>query len=205
MEPYLQDSEFIDWQVPAIRQLAAQLSYGTTDTLQIAKACFEYVRDHIHHSWDYRQNPVTLKASDVLRHGTGYCYAKSHLLAALLRANAIPAALCYQRLTITEVPPFCWHGLNAVWLPSYGWYRVDARGNKPGVQAEFTPPVEHLAFELLHPGECDVPGFYAEPHPIILRVLQSCASVQEVFERLPETDVRDQQASDICVGAEITT
>jgi len=36
-------------------------------------------------------NPVTCKASDVLIYGTGYCYAKSHLLAALLRANAIPA------------------------------------------------------------------------------------------------------------------
>lgn len=27
------------------------------------------------------QNPVTCRASEVLVHGTGYCYAKSHLLA----------------------------------------------------------------------------------------------------------------------------
>jgi transglutaminase-like putative cysteine protease len=36
--------------------------------------------------------------------------------------------------------------LNALYLPDYGWYRVDARGNKPGVAAEFCPPTEKLAF-----------------------------------------------------------
>ncbi|MBL0716467.1 MAG: transglutaminase family protein [Desulfosarcina sp.] len=74
-------------------------------------------------------------------HGTGYCYSKSHLLAALLRANDIPAGLCYQRLTVSDnKPPFCIHGLNAVYLEQHGWYRLDARGNKSGVTAEFCPP-----------------------------------------------------------------
>ncbi len=76
---------------------------------------------------DAQQNPVTLRASEVPSQGTGYYYAKSHLLAALLRANGLPAALCYQRLTITDVPPFCLHGLNAAYLPKWGWYRPDAR------------------------------------------------------------------------------
>ena len=52
-----------------------------------ARACFEFVRDQIKHSRDYEMDPTTWKASDVLLHGTGYCYAKSHLLAAMLRAN----------------------------------------------------------------------------------------------------------------------
>ena len=79
-------------------------------------------------------NPVTCRASDVLKYRTGYCFAKSHLLAALLRANQIPAGLCYQRLTIDHPPvqgsidtnpPHTLHGLNAVLLPEFGWYRMD--------------------------------------------------------------------------------
>ena len=98
---------------------------------------------------NYRLNPVTCKASEVLLHGTGYCYAKSHLQAALLRANSIPTGLCYQRLNVeTEGSRYCLHGLNSVYLRQYGWYRVDARGNKPGVVAEFCPPVEKLAFSI---------------------------------------------------------
>ena len=141
MQAYLASSQYIDWQHPHILVQAQALAARRTTAEAIAKACFEFVRDHIKHSWDYRLNPVTCKASEVLQHGTGYCYAKSHLLAALLRANGIPAGLCYQRLTITDEPPFCLHGLNALYLPDYCWYRVEARGNKPGVDAEFCPPI----------------------------------------------------------------
>ncbi|WP_338430147.1 transglutaminase domain-containing protein [Synechococcus elongatus] len=35
----------------------------------------------------------------MLEYRTGYCYAKSHLLVALLRACSIPAGFCYQRLS----------------------------------------------------------------------------------------------------------
>jgi len=98
MNEYLDSSRFIDWKQPLLRAKAAELAAGCVSDEAIAKRCFEFVRDGIKHSWDYRLNPVTCKASDVLIHGTGYCYAKSHLLAALLRANQIPAGLCYQRL-----------------------------------------------------------------------------------------------------------
>jgi len=43
-----------------------------------------------------QRDVVTCSASEVLREGTGICFAKSHLLAALLRAVGIPAGLCYQ-------------------------------------------------------------------------------------------------------------
>jgi transglutaminase-like putative cysteine protease len=91
-------------------------------------------------------NPVTCRASEVLQHKTGYCFAKSHLLAALLRANQIPVGFCYQRLSIDDNgAPYSLHGFNAVYFPEVGWYRVDARGNKEGVTAQFTPPQEQLA------------------------------------------------------------
>ena len=174
--------------MPAIKTLAADLAQGKDNATAIAKSCFEFVRDEIKHSWDFKQNPVTVKASDALKYGTGYCYAKSHLLAALLRANGIPAGLCYQRLTITDQPPFCIHGLNAIYLQGYGWYRVDARGNKEGVNAQFTPPVERLAFGLIQLGETDIEGVFAEPHEAVISLLESCDSVQAVFDRLIESD-----------------
>lgn len=70
---------------------AKKIASGHETPTAIAKACFEWVRDEIHHSYDYQMSPVTCRASDVLQHKTGYCYyAKSHLLVALLRANEIP-------------------------------------------------------------------------------------------------------------------
>ena len=157
--------------------------------MAVAQRCFEFVRDEIKHSGDYKLNPVTCKATDVLKHGTGYCYAKSHLLAALLRANKIPAGLCYQRLTVTDVPPFCLHGLNAVFLEGIGWYRIDARGNKKGVSAMFSPPEEKLAFPIRTPGEADLPEVWAEPLPVIVRALTQRKSVHDVAVNLPDIEL----------------
>lgn len=187
MDNYLQASEWIDWQHPAVLAKAQELTAGLSDKTEIARRCFVFVRDQIRHSWDYRQNPVTCRASDALCHATGYCYAKSHLLAALLRANGIPAALCYQRLSIGDSgPPYCLHGLNAVWLEGYGWYRVDPRGNKPGINAQFNPPLEQLAFPIQDDNEADLPGLYAEPLPEVVRVLTGFTTVEEVHCNLPD-------------------
>lgn len=190
MQQYLAAGEYLDWTHPLVSEKAEELaSAGERSDYDVAKRCFEFVRDSIKHSWDYRMNPLTCKASEVLIHRTGYCYAKSHLLAALLRANNIPAGLCYQRLAIeTEGPPYCLHGLNAVYLAQFGWYRIDARGNKPGVDAEFSPPVEKLAFPITNRLERDLPGVWAEPLPQIVRALTLNNSVEEVFANLPDID-----------------
>jgi len=188
MNKYLESSEYIDWKNPKVLSLAKALAGELSGAADIAKKCFEFVRDEIKHSWDYQLDPVTCNASDVLSNGTGYCYAKSHLLAALLRANGIPAGLCYQRLTITNVPPFCLHGLNAVYLEDFGWYRIDARGNKEGVTAEFSPPVERLAFPIVTPGEADFPEIWSKPLPVVVDVLKRSKSYQEVADNLPDIE-----------------
>lgn len=189
MNKYLESSEYIDWKNTEVLDRAKSLSRGVEGDEAIAKLCFEYVRDEIKHSWDFKLNPVTCRASDVLEHGTGYCYAKSHLLAALLRANDIPAGLCYQRVTITDKPPFCLHGLNAVYLKKYGWYRIDARGNKIGVEAKFSPPVEKLAFSTVTDGELMLPEISSEPLPIIVEVLEGNTTWLRVAENLPDIEV----------------
>ncbi len=190
MHQYLESTEYIDWKAPEVLARAKSLAHGAESPEIIAEKCFVFVRDQIKHSWDYECNPVTCKASDVLKHGTGYCYAKSHLLAALLRANGIPAGLCYQRLTISnDRPPFCLHGLNAVYLEEHGWYRIDARGNKEGVSADFCPPIERLAFPIISDGEADLPEIWAKPILPVLEVLQTKKTYKEVAANLPDTQL----------------
>lgn len=187
MREYLQASKHIDWKNASVRAKASELASQHLTDLEIVRSCFEFVRDEIKHSGDYQLNPVTLRASDVLEHRTGYCYAKSHLLAALLRANGIPTALCYQRLTVkNDHPPFCLHGLNSVYLKDYGWIRIDARGNKDGVDAQFDPPQEIIAFEAKSEGEENLEGRYAEPLKEVVDVLTHYPDFESVANNLPD-------------------
>ncbi len=185
---FLRSTEIIDWSHPLVWKQAQQLA--AENIMATAKCCFEFVRDEIQHSFDFRLNPVTCRASDVLQTRTGYCYAKSHLLAALLRANAIPAGLCYQRLRLDDekdqAPSYCLHGLNAVYLPDVGWYRMDARGNKRSVNAQFVPPVERLAFAAIEVGEMDLPQIWADPLPEVVTALQAHTTYDQLAEHLPD-------------------
>ena len=139
------------------------------------------------HSSDQRIPVVTCAASEVLQHRAGFCYAKSHLLAALLRARGIPAALCYQRLALDGAGgAYCLHGLVAVFLRRHGWYRADPRGDKPGIQTDFCPPVERLAFTPMRPGEMDVPGRFADALPCVVSTLRRWSSAEEVARNLPD-------------------
>jgi transglutaminase-like putative cysteine protease len=190
MQAYLEAGPVIDYTHPAVAAKAAELRVlapdGALDALATARRCFEFVRDRIGHSGDIDSDLVTLKASEVLAAGTGWCFAKSHLLAALLRANALPAALCYQRLQKDGQGAYTLHGLNAVYLPEHGWYRCDPRGNKEGVDAQFTPPVEQLAWSAFDTGEFDFSGRYAEPVPAVVDCLTQCKSRQQVYDNLPD-------------------
>jgi len=187
VEPFLKATEIIDWTHPQVSSKARELSTGLSRTEDIVRRCFEWVRDEIQHSSDFKRNPVTCCASDVLAAGTGYCYAKSHLLAGLLRANAIPTGLCYQRLSIEDNgSSFSLHGLNAVYLPEIGWYRVDCRGNKIGVDAQFTPPIERLAFQPMFPEERNFPEILPDPLPVVIAALRRFRTWDELYKNLPD-------------------
>ena len=191
---FLARSDVIDWDHPAVMAQARALAVGRDDVTAVAKACFEWVRDEVAHSRDFERNPVTWRASDVLLHRTGYCYAKSHLLAALLRANRIPAGFGYQRLSVNDAgPPYCLHGFNAIELPGVGWYRVDARGNRPGIDAQFTPPVERLAFALQSAEEVEFANVLAEPLACVVDSLRRCGKWDEALANLPDVG-RDEMA-----------
>lgn len=208
LDNYLKPSEIIDYEDPKILFTAQMLMERMIHELdenpeaalpdpemQLAWVTYEYVRDRISHSWDINSSEITLKASDVLSRKHGLRYAKSHLLAALLRANGIPAGLCYQylRLDGTEQTELILHGLNAVYFSSIGrWIRLDARGNKTGVAAEFSVDEEKLAFPV-QPclGETDIPIIFSGPDRTVMRSLQKYGSLPELMEHLPQKLVGD--------------
>ena len=192
MKKYLEVTDIIDYYDENIQTLAKLLSQNAKDDAHIAKNCFEYVRDNIQHSGDYKADITTYKASDVLKHKTGWCYAKAHLLAALLRANGIPTGFCYQRLSCSEYKPdsYCLHGLNWIHLREYGWYRVDVRGNKEGVNAQFIPPKEQLAFELQE-NEFDLNENLTEPLEVVVNTLKKYKTYDEMICHFPDIRINN--------------
>lgn len=194
-DPFRASSDVIDWQQPEVCALARQLG-GDVGPTAVAGRCFVWVRDRIRHSGDHRDPVVTVAASEVLRHGTGLCFAKSHLLCALLRANGLRAGLGYQRLSQNDVgPPYCLHGIVAVELPGTAWLRLDPRGDRPGLGTQFAPPAESLAFTPRLPGERTYDAVWPEPLPIVVARLRECATVAALLANLPDWE-EDGIASD---------
>jgi len=74
MTPYLESSEYLDWQHPVILAKVKELVDLPCSDDVVAQRCYEFVRDSIQQSWDHQKHPITCKASDVLIHGTGYSF-----------------------------------------------------------------------------------------------------------------------------------
>lgn len=186
---YLKCSEIIDFENEAVRSLADRLSEGFTCEQQLVKGIFEYIRDNISHSADIGGKVVTCSASEVIKHGQGICYAKSHLLAALLRCLGIPTGFCYQKLVLDDdsKPWLIIHALNAVYLKSLKkWIRLDARGNKKGVNAQFSTNSEMLAFPVRNElSEETIPIIFAEPNYKCVNALKQYRTVDELLNNLP--------------------
>lgn len=185
---YLEETELVDYSTGLICQKAALLFDSCkTDTDKI-NAAYEFVRDRIHHSADINGRRVTKTASEVLLYGEGMCYAKTLLLAALLRSRGIHTGFCYQRLAkdSAEVKGYDIHALNAVYIADKkAWVRIDARGNTDGRNARFysdDPLREQLAYTARsNVGEIEYPGIYARHPEQILYSLLHCKNCQEMI------------------------
>jgi hypothetical protein len=134
-------------------------------------------------SFDITAVEVSVSASDVLRHGHGICFAKSHLLAAVLRTCGIAAGLACQKLGGDGRTYL--HGLNAVWLADQGRW-LDARGDKPGVVAKFSVAEEHLALPIVaERGERSFAEIHAWPLSSTLAALGNSSTTAYLLRRLP--------------------
>lgn len=130
LSAYLAADEVIDHDHPVVRRTAASLAREAADSYDYARCAFAFVRDTIPHSQDAGDPRVTWRASDVLEQRTGICHAKAHALAALLRAEDIPTALCYQRLRHDDGTGHVVHGLVAVRFHG-AWHRQDPAATNP--------------------------------------------------------------------------
>jgi len=187
---YLKADEYINFHEESVREKANELFNSLSDEKEKIKTAFEFVRDKINHSGDINSDKMTKSASEVLRHGEGICLAKSHLLAALLRHAGIPAGLCYQRLTQGDTPDtgYVTHGLNAVFLSGEcKWIRLDARGNKKNVNAQFSIHEEKLAFPIRPEyGEMDYPIIYFQAHKKIKELMAKYKNYREYMAGITE-------------------
>lgn len=79
------------------------------------------------------------------------------------------------------------HALNAVWLRDQGrWIRLDARGNKPGVDAQFSIGREQLAFPIrVDRGERDFVEIHDRPLPSTLAAPRGSRTTAVLAQRLP--------------------
>lgn len=132
---------------------------------------------------------LTCSASEVLAAGHGICFAKPHLLTALLRCKSISTGFCYQKLILDDEtsPILIYHGLNGVYIKEYKmWIRLDARGNKEGVNAQFSLESEQLAFPIrTEKGEEDGCVIYPDSDIKILEKFKNNKTRTELWDDLP--------------------
>lgn len=189
MDEYLKYDDVIDYENEAIVELADTLFQKANDEIDFIKTAYEFVRDNIGHSADMNEDAITCTASEVLKAGHGICFAKSHLLAALLRYKSVPTGFCYQKLILDDetAPVLIYHGLNGVYIKDYErWIRLDARGNKKGVNAQFSIETEQLAFPIRQEmGEADNLLVYPNPDINVLEKLKNCKTRTELWDNLP--------------------
>jgi transglutaminase-like putative cysteine protease len=185
LQDYLNESSDIDYSHLLIREKVLERFQESNSQIEKIKKAYEFVRDEISHSWDIKSKRITRRASEVLAFKEGICYAKSNLLAALLRTVNIPTGFCYQRVTIGDTPEsgYCIHALNAVYIFEYNkWVRLDARGNNENVNAQFSLEEEQLAFPIrTYYDEIDYPTIYKEPLKITMDTLSNNTNCLEMY------------------------
>jgi len=191
LEDYLGEiPPIIEFSTPNVKETISAIEARTDSPRERAKLAFEFARDEISHSFDTNSDVITVGAEDAIERKEGICFAKSHVLAALLRGMRIPTGFCYQRVLRkgTVESGYALHGLNAVYLEDAGWFRVDPRGNKPGVDSQFSTDEEKLAYPIREElGEYDYPHVLTEPLLSVIRAMRDTKDCHTLFYDRPES------------------
>ena len=185
---YVEDSITIDWQTPPVMAKARALASGCSGDVAKARSVYTFVRDEIAHTADAGRDELPCRASQVLEAGTGIGFSKSHLLAALMRAVGVPAGFCYQVLRRDAADDrTLLYGFNGIHLQSLErWIAVDARGNKPGLDARFSTDEPRLAVTADPSlGEWIYPLIWTRPAAVVVDLLSRNRSLARIAEHVP--------------------
>ena len=188
MKAFLAKTEYIDYSNEAIQGKMKELFTDDMNEVEKVKVAYEFVRDKIPHSFDCNATIITAKASEVLKHKTGICHAKSNLLAALLRGQNIPVGFCFEHITLAadDSLGYCVHAYNAVYLKGR-WIKLDARGNNEKVNAKFSLEESILAYPPREQyDEYFFPGIYANPQMETMKMLEKAECLQDIMDNIPE-------------------
>ena len=102
-----------------------------------------------------------------------------------MRADGVPSGISYQYLTRAdedESEGIIIHALNTVFISALNkWIRLDARGNKENVHADFSLEEEWLAFQIRsHLSEIDFRDNNTDLDERLIHILQENRSILEV-------------------------
>lgn len=109
--PYLEPTEFLDWQQDSVRDFVSSAIRGACGDSEKAIAIFTAVRDSIWYDpYTVTDNPHAYRASTVATAERAYCVPKAVLLTAACRAAGIPARLGFADVETTSRPRHCASG-----------------------------------------------------------------------------------------------
>jgi transglutaminase-like putative cysteine protease len=185
LEAFLQFDEIVSVN-RVIRAKASEIVRPFELDFDRVKAIFEWVRDHIPHTKDIGEEVVTCSAIEAFAEGTGICFPKSHLVAAMMRSEGLPCGFCYQVFEnplTADSDSLALHGLNAVYLESTErWHRIDPRGNRGEIRGGFSIEHEILAFPEMRFLD---DAIYASPLKAVVDGLQRATSITALWPNLP--------------------
>lgn len=160
---YLQPTDFIDSDHPAVLAFAREHTQGATSDRERAVRLFYAVRDGIRYdAFGLSFVPEHYRASHVLAEGVAYCIPKAILLAAAARAVGIPSSLGFgdvvnhlapQRLlALMESNVFVWHGNTNLFIEG-AWRKATPAFNIEMCERFGVKPLEFdgVHDSLLHP------------------------------------------------------
>ena len=138
LKDYLQASEQVQTNDPAIRMLSLKLTKGVSTQFDAVEKVVSWVVDHVR----YVNPPVQYDALYSLRTGKGNCQNFSHLTAALLRNAGVPVRIIngvtmnqpfhvsWEKGTLTFKMGQGRHSWVEVWFPDLGWVPYDPQNTQ---------------------------------------------------------------------------
>ncbi len=152
MDAYCSPTFFIESDHPGIIEFSNRLIGDADNDIEKAVKLYYGVRDEVRYNpYDIDPDKKTMRASQILVKGQGYCVAKAVLLTACLRSQGIPARLGFadvkNHLNTERLKKrmgtdlFVWHGYTDVFL-NEKWVKATPAFNLSLCQAFGVLPLE---------------------------------------------------------------